>query len=328
VYYYDAIDGRAFPVIRDCPNNAFASCDLVSNRPAANWESRDIEWSPAGSQLMVTVFIPSESRQGLIVDFAQPDASEDAAEATPEIIRYDNGQWLDGQRLLVSGLAPDRSRSVVGVYNLQTQQLETVYYDQNQGGVFIFDAVQRADGQIIALGSDQGRGGVLRLYRIENGQAAPISPNIGNRFPDRIRWAAGYSEVVLSFGETQFAVNTRSGAIVQVITSGEVQVSASGAPASAQPEQPAPPVPSGVVAGSRYDAGQQIRYIGEISRNMRQAPNLGGAILSAVNPGEFVTVLAGPVDADGYTWWLVSNALDVQGWISAQTADGFSFFEP
>jgi hypothetical protein len=211
---------------------------------------------------------------------------------------------------------------------LQSQQLETVYYDQNQGGVFIFDAVQRGDGQIIALGSDQGRGGVLRLYRIENEQATPISPNIGNRFPDRIRWAAGYSEVILSFGDTQFAVNTRSGAIVQVITSGEIQVSSTGSAASAQPEQPSLPVPSGVIAGNRYDAGQQIRYIGEIPRNMRQAPSLNGQILGAVNPGEFVTVLAGPYEAGGYIWWLVSDARDVQGWMSTQTTDGFSFFEP
>lgn len=324
VYYWDPIAGRAFPVIRDCPNNGFASCSLVLNR-TTNWESIDIEWEPIGSQLMVTAFLPTESRQGLIIELAEPN--EGSAEQMPQILRYDNGQWLDSQRLLVSGLAPDGSRSLVGIHNLVTGQLETVLYDQNIGGVFIFDAVQRSDGQIVALGSSQ-RGGALAVYRIEDGQAIPVSSPVGNRFPDRIRWAGGYNEVILSFGETQYAVNTRNGAIVQVITEGEVQVSSSGSPASAQPETPALPVPSGVIAGSRYEAGQQIRYIGEIPRNMRQSPSLSGRIMGAVNPNEWVTVLAGPYEASGYVWWLVSDARNIQGWMSTQTTDGFSFFEP
>jgi hypothetical protein len=86
--------------------------------------------------------------------------------------------------------------------------------------------------------------------------------------------------------------------------------------------------PSGVVAGSDYTAGQQIRHIGEIPRNMRAFPNLDAALVGVINPGEFVSVLAGPHQNNGFIWWRVSNARNVQAWVSVETVDGFSFFTP
>ncbi|MDQ7037229.1 MAG: hypothetical protein Q9P01_21015 [Anaerolineae bacterium] len=147
--------------------------------------------------------------------------------------------------------------------------------------------------------------------------------------PDRIQWAGNYAEAVLSFGGQQVSVNASNGAIVNVTTSGAVRVNTSSAPGGQTTDgggggSP----PSGVVANSRYNAGQQIQYIGGVSRNMRQQPSIAAGITNIVNPGEYVTVLAGPFVADGYEWWFVSNARNVQSWISTHSTDGGVFFNP
>jgi hypothetical protein len=61
---------------------------------------------------------------------------------------------------------------------------------------------------------------------------------------------------------------------------------------------------------------------------MRQQPSVAAGVTDVVNPGEFVTVLAGPFIADGYEWWFVSNARNVQSWMSTHSTDGGVFFNP
>jgi hypothetical protein len=45
-----------------------------------------------------------------------------------------------------------------------------------------------------------------------------------------------------------------------------------------------------------------------------------------INPGEFVSVLAGPHENNGFIWWRVSNTRNVQAWVSVETVSGVSFF--
>jgi hypothetical protein len=48
--------------------------------------------------------------------------------------------------------------------------------------------------------------------------------------------------------------------------------------------------------------------------NLRADPSLAGEILLKLQPGDGVTVLEGPVTADGYTWWKLQADDGMQGW--------------
>jgi hypothetical protein len=87
-------------------------------------------------------------------------------------------------------------------------------------------------------------------------------------------------------------------------------------------------IPAGVVAGSRYVAGQQVQFIGTANRNLRAMPSTGlGTIVDVVQPGEFVGIIAGPYQNQGFEWWYISNARSVRGWMAASD-NGVSLFNP
>src|SRR5690606_22601407 len=126
---------------------------------------------------------------GMNFDTRRPEA--------PPFIRWDNAQWLNNFELLVSGRAPDGA-SRIAVYDTQSGA-ETVIYDASANGLFIYDAVQRSNGQIIAIGREGGAfDGGYRMYRIDNGVATPISGYVANSAPPRVTWSANYSEAVLT----------------------------------------------------------------------------------------------------------------------------------
>jgi hypothetical protein len=77
-------------------------------------------------------------------------------------------------------------------------------------------------------------------------------------------------------------------------------------------------VPPGVVEGSRYQPGQQLRVVFE-GLNMRAEPNQNGAIIGGVFQGEWVAILAGPYNtSDGIEWWRIQTANRVVGWIAGE----------
>ncbi|MEO1165630.1 MAG: hypothetical protein AAFV98_17725 [Chloroflexota bacterium] len=322
VWFWDQGSNSTGVLLHDCPFEGYTSCGLT-NRPISNWQSIDVEWSPNSNRVVITAFSISEGRQVIFVSemnfvTRRPEA--------PPLLRWDNAQWLNNSELLVSGRAPDGG-SRIAIFDTQFGT-ETILYNASANGQFFVDAAQRADGQLVAIGREGDANGAYRLYRIDNGVATPISGFIGDRAPDRITWSANYGEAVLTFGGQQVIVNTRSGSVNNANTSGEVQVGAGFTTnTSGETVLQAPP-PSGVVAGSRYSAGQQIQFIGDIARNMRIQPSTSAAFADIVQPAEFVTVLAGPYEAEGYEWWQVSNRNGTRAWISVRTLDGFSFFVP
>ncbi len=48
--------------------------------------------------------------------------------------------------------------------------------------------------------------------------------------------------------------------------------------------------------------------------NLRDAPALAGTILQKLQPGDTVTILSSPVQADGYTWWQMQAEDGTAGW--------------
>lgn len=324
VWFWDAGSNSTGTLLHDCPFEGYTSCDLTS-RPVGNWQSIDVEWSPNSAAVVITANLTTEGRQGIFIsnmNFAtrRPEA--------PPFVRWDNAQWLNNAQLLVSGRSPD-GRSLIATYNIQSGAIDNLIFDASANGLFIFDAVQRPNGQIVAIGREGGASdGAYRMYRIDNGVATPISGYVGNSPPQAVNWSANYSEAVLTVDGQQVIVNAGSGSVNSAIVSGNVQVGPGfSTNASGETVIQAPP-PSGVVADSRYSAGQQIQYIGEIPRNMRIQPDVSAAFADIVNPTEFVTILAGPYESGGYEWWQISNSNGTRAWMSVRTLDGFSFFNP
>jgi hypothetical protein len=98
-----------------------------------------------------------------------------------------------------------------------------------------------------------------------------------------------------------------------------------GAAPSASPGTNAPDdgfIPAGVVEGSRYSPGQQLRVLVE-SLNVRAEPNINAEPVASLFQGEYVAILAGPAPADNLTWWRVQIANGSVGWIAAEI-NGFA----
>lgn len=75
--------------------------------------------------------------------------------------------------------------------------------------------------------------------------------------------------------------------------------------------------------------GGQARVInvGDVALVGRDGPSIGQPAQAAFPAGAQVTILAGPVDADGYVWWQIEDASG-RGWSAEHSADGVVWLEP
>ena len=93
-------------------------------------------------------------------------------------------------------------------------------------------------------------------------------------------------------------------------------VQATPADASAAPTPaPAP------LAGTVLAAGQPARVTAPNGLNMRSAPTAAGTLVVQLATGARVTVLEGPTDAEGFTWWKVDGGNGQSGWVAQGDAE-------
>jgi hypothetical protein len=150
------------------------------------------------------------------------------------------------------------------------------------------------------------------------GQA--LTAPIGEGFPERVEWSPdGYAVFVQSNGRQYIAnVNGKINEITgQVAGTRAVNWVQGALPPG---ETPAPltiiPTPAGVIEGTEYLPGQQLRVLTE-QLNIRAGPGINyGFVRNFLVTGEYVAVLAGPVDADGARWWQVQTADGFIGWVA------------
>ncbi len=296
----------------DCPSGGFPGCGIVSNPfDPGLWESRSLAWSPGSDALLVSVHINDEGRDGLIVlGLGQ------SYNTRPNVYRYDYGAWAtDGSRILVSGRSVD-GHEYVGWINRDGSFSELVY-DAEANGLWMGFAHQARDGQIFALGAPGDRNGPRESLRIYNMAGQALTDPIGGGFPDRVEWSPDGSAVFVQTGGRQYIANVNGN--IREIT-GQVSgtravnwVSGALPPAA---DVPPPSIPSGVIAGTEYQVGQQLRVY-SIELNIRTGPGVGyGFARNFLATGEYVVILAGPVDADGARWWQVQTADGIVGWIA------------
>ena len=294
-----------YPLIRDCVASGYAACQLVRPSNAQFWKTVDVQWSPVSgrNEILLTVELTAESRQALAM--VQPLRDAKYAEDAPTFVRYDYGYWNpDGNGIVVSGRRPD-GRVIIGQVNDQFSG-EQVLFDASAAGLWMQDAVRRPNGQVVALGRPGGPHdiGAVALYN-QFGQA--ISGPIGIAAPDAIEWYPDRSAVVIAVGDRQYTANADSGIVIDTTDLTRNPSFGTGVFGAA-------PLPSGVIRGSEYYPGQQLRARQNL--NVRGAPSTSAQIIGGLFSGDYVAIIAGPHDADGYRWWRVQTANDALGWIA------------
>jgi hypothetical protein len=112
------------------------------------------------------------------------------------VLRYEYGSWeRNGSRILVSGRGPD-DNVYIGWVNPDGSFSELVFAARD-AGLWVQDAVQRADGAVVALGSPAGRDSAQAIYD-SSGRA--LTAPIGSGPPERVAWSPDGSAVLVQAG--------------------------------------------------------------------------------------------------------------------------------
>lgn len=75
------------------------------------------------------------------------------------------------------------------------------------------------------------------------------------------------------------------------------------------------------IPGTELMVGQPARVAAAQGLNARNTPSVSGERAGRFPPSAVVSVLEGPVTADGYRWWRVGNN-ELSGWVADGDADG------
>ncbi|MCY4018762.1 MAG: SH3 domain-containing protein [Chloroflexi bacterium] len=294
-----------YAAIRDCVTDAYLSCQLVNRSNAQNWKTIDVAWSPipGRSDILLTLDLPGEGRQALAVVQAVRDA--DYTKQAPEFFRYDYGHWnSDGSGIVVSGRRAD-GRVIIGQVNSDLRG-ERLVFDASSVGLWVQDAVRRPNGLIVALGRPGGPydNAPVSLY---NSAGLRLSAPIGDAAPESVRWYADRSAVVVTVQGRQYTVSVDGGLITDSADLARNPAFGTGAIGVA-------PVPDAVIQNSEYYPGQQLRAVQNL--NLRAGPSTSHAVIGGLYAGDYVAILAGPYDNQGYRWWRVQTANNALGWIA------------
>ncbi len=80
-------------------------------------------------------------------------------------------------------------------------------------------------------------------------------------------------------------------------------------------DAPTPTFTPTPVPGTAIIVGQPARVAATQGLNVRRSASASGDRLGRYPPGAIVSVLEGPTEADGYTWWRVGNN-ELAGWVA------------
>ena len=210
LWWFEPGNFAPIQLIVDCPFEGYRGCMIV--QPGADnlirWESLFVEWAPNNTQMLVTLNLPTEGRQGILI--TEATRNERVRDQRPEIWFYDYGSWGVDGRILTSGRNPQGAINVAWI-NPDGSRSEQIFA-ASSNGLWMGWAVQRPSGDIVALGA-QGSGGTPVAIYDMNGNA--LTDLIGTAFPDRVVWNADRSAVIVEAGGRQY-VATVNGQVVEI----------------------------------------------------------------------------------------------------------------
>lgn len=94
-------------------------------------------------------------------------------------------------------------------------------------------------------------------------------------------------------------------------------------PVFATPTQPPTPTQPGLRIGG---TAQVVNIAGATLRSRKQ-PMLKAATTATFKEGQQVTILEGPIEADGFIWWRIEGAAGA-GWSAQQSREGIIWLQP
>jgi len=329
MHVYNPQSGESFQLLRDAPYNGHPGTQLGGAR---QWlfDTASLEWSPDSELMLVRARVgdPADANNlgGLMVLHLGHDPNRE-----PPSRICDYGSWsADGSRIIVSGRCSGQE-SIIGTTDRGLGDFQVIF-NAAQNGYWVQNAVQRPNGQIVALGRQGDRNGPMRII---DSAGNFLTGDIGVGPPERVEWSPDRSSVLLIVGGRYYIAQVNG--FVSDITSSvgsarAVNWVSGGLPEGARPSldgptsqgstAPSGEIPSGVVEGSIYSAGQQLQVASE-SLNLRDNPGLNSTSIGSLSQGAYVVVLAGPASIDGFFWWFVQTANRQTGWIAGEI-NGFS----
>jgi hypothetical protein len=299
-------------LLHDCPYQGHEGCFLAGSIPFL-YDSQEILWSGGGGLLAVRVInrnAPQDGGGRGAIFIITPDHNP---QAPPNyVLAYDYAQWMRDGRLLVSGFNP-QGRVVIATVNVDGSG-EQILLDGSERGLWLQNAIQAPNGAVYALGRPASD--FNAPLQIIDSAGNFLTGPIGTTAPSRVAWSPNGNAVLVEAGGRQYLAQI-NGAIQDITgtTGGIVTNWVTGpVPSSAPPPQYIPP---GVIEDSEYAPNQQLQVIAR-ELNVRPAPNTGNIPITVLRAGEFVRIVAGPVDGENNVWWQIQTADGVLGWIAGR----------
>lgn len=133
--------------------------------------------------------------------------------------------------------------------------------------------------------------------------------------------------LVLALGGGAWWLLGRGRTPAEAQTSAAAPTAAPTAPPTPRPTLTAAPTAAPTVAPALgIGARARIVNLNGAPLRARSAPGLQASVVARIPEGSEVTLLDGPAEADGYTWWQV-EAEGASGWVAAGSPEGVAFLE-
>lgn len=87
-----------------------------------------------------------------------------------------------------------------------------------------------------------------------------------------------------------------------------------------------PPTPTPLILAPGGRA--QVINVGEAGLLARQAPAANAPVQFPLPEGSQIVILEGPIEADGFVWWLIQNESAQGGWSAESSSAGVVWLEP
>lgn len=348
VWYFQPGGLAPLQLLVDCPKPDHPGCMIVQSPHGPDlWESLSIEWSPSGDALLVRTYLPSSGRMAVTV---LPVVYHEAVrDERPAALRYEYANWeRNGNRLLVSGTGPDGRVLVAWVE--RDGSFSQLVFDADAAGLWMQDAMQQSNGNIVALGATLTEGGANAPQRLYNGNGQALTGPIGTAPPERVQWSPDRRTVLIVSNNRQYLA-TVDGAITDITdevggTQAVNWVDGSLLPEGAQlPETPLDdPQPMAPIGEREPETvptlsmptpitpqpGQALWQVyAEAGLFIRNAPSVSGDPVGSVGPGDGLIILQdAPVQTDSIRWWeIIAVATGETGWVAGEI-DGISTIGP
>ena len=125
------------------------------------------------------------------------------------------------------------------------------------------------------------------------------------------------STTVLQVPESQ-ATDAQTGSVTTA-NQPETTINAGGTPLAIAPTvtpvpQATPTFTATPEPGTAVSVGQPARIVAPYGLNIRANASANAQLITQLGTGQLVSVLEGPISADGYTWWKIEDSAGNSGW--------------